>query len=431
MQLSVKYHHIQYFRLMFVKSIIFLAILTALLSACSTTPPTQTKPITPHNLPSTPNIPIITSQTTTQQSPPNPAVINPPLPTNLTNNNALATSNNLNQARYLLTQLLPPNIKERNGWHTDILSAFTGLKIPYEAPYFCAAIAIIEQESSWQSDPTVPNLDKIVWQEIEKRADKYHLPMAAVKLAFLKSSPDGRSYKARINALRTEKQMNALFEDIVLDAKSLGLPFEMKNPIRTGGPMQVSVDFAQSHLKAWPYPYSYQGSIRQEVFSRRGGLYFGIANLLHYRVNYPHMKYRFADFNAGRYSSRNAAFQAALTTLAQKKMVLDGDLLRYTNKQTSSTQQELVKLTARLGMSSSTIERDLQLEKSEAFSQSPLFKKVFELANQQTGRTLPQQLMPQIQLVSPKITRKLTTQWFAERVDGRFKTCMARQASKP
>ncbi len=95
-------------------------------------------------------------------------------------------------------------------------------------------MAIIEQESTWQSDPKVANLDKIVWKEIENRASKYHLPMVAVKLAFLKPSPDGRSYKARIDALTTEKQMNTLFEDIVLDAQKIGLPFEMKNPIRTG-----------------------------------------------------------------------------------------------------------------------------------------------------------------------------------------------------
>jgi hypothetical protein len=251
--------------------------------------------------------------------------------------------------------------------------------------------------------------------------------MLAVKLALLKPSADGRSYKARIDALKTEKQMNALFEDMVADAGKIGLPFEMKNPIRTGGPMQVSIDFAESQVRAWPYPYSYKGSLRNEVFTRRGGLYFGIANLLQYRVNYPQMKYRFADFNAGRYSSRNAAFQAALSVLAHKKMVLDGDLLMYQNNQTSTTQQQLIKLAARLDMTSLAIERDLKLEKSEVFSQTRLFKRVFELAEQQTGRNFAQQVMPQIQLVSPKITRKLTTEWFAGRVDGRYKTCMARQ----
>ena len=40
---------------------------------------------------------------------------------------------------------------------------------------------------------------------------------------------------------------------------------------------------------------------------------------------------------------------------------------------------------------------------------------------------MPQQVMPQIRLVSPKITRKLTTEWFAKRVDGRYQTCLARQ----
>lgn len=415
---------------MFKSYFVFVLVTLSILSGCSiqpvvvkplpppivaVPPVSTTKPIispndvTPNNNSSTAN----TNTTTT------PVLV----PTTPSKTNGIS----VDEARLLLQSLLPIGIKERNGWRDDILSAFTGLKIPYEAQYFCAALAIIEQESSWQSDPTVANLNKIVWQEIEKRADKYHIPMFAVKLALLKPSPDGRSYNARIDALRTEKQMNALFEDIVSDAQKIGLPFAMKNPIRTGGPMQVSVEFAEAHSKAWSYPYSYKGSLRQEVFSRRGGLYFGIANLLQYRANYPQMKYRFADFNAGRYSSRNAAFQTAVSTLSKKKLVLDGDLLVYTSNKTSSTQQQLVKLAPRLGLSAKAIERDLQLEKSEAFYQTALFKKVFELANQQTGRILPQQVMPQIKLISPKITRKLTTQWFAERVDGRYQTCMNRQ----
>ena len=218
------------------KSVAYLVLLSSLLSACATTQPVMKplpKPVAEAN-PPTPTLPPLVL-------PPSAAIVPP------TNSNAALPPvtlpepqiplqpPNIDQARALLQQLLPTKMKDRNGWRNDILNAFTGLKIPYEAQYFCAAIAIIEQESSWQSDPTVANLDKIVWKEIEKRADKYHLPMLAVKLALLKPSADGRSYKARIDALKTEKQMNALFEDMVADAGKIGLPFEMKNPIRTGG----------------------------------------------------------------------------------------------------------------------------------------------------------------------------------------------------
>ena len=42
------------------------------------------------------------------------------------------------------------------------------------------------------------------------------------------------------------------------------------------------------------------------------------------------------------------------------------------------------------------------------------------------GKPMPRQAMPQIDLKSPKITRKLTTEWFARRVEGRYKTCLTR-----
>ena len=45
------------------------------------------------------------------------------------------------------------------------------------------------------------------------------------------------------------------------------------------------------------------------------------------------------------------------------------------------------------------------------------------------GKPMPPPAMPQIDLKSPKITRKLTTEWFARRVEGRYKTCLGRGSS--
>ena len=49
-----------------------------------------------------------------------------------------------------------------------------------------------------------------------------------------------------------------------------------------------------------------------------------------------------------------------------------------------------------------------------------------EKAEKAGGEALPRQLMPKIDLKSPKITRKLTTEWFARRVEGRYRACLSR-----
>ncbi|MBM3115049.1 DUF1615 domain-containing protein [Jeongeupia naejangsanensis] len=334
------------------------------------------------------------------------------------------------QAKVLLNKVLPAKIPGRADWNADILDAFTALKIPYTPEYFCAAAAVIEQESSWQGDPGVPGLPDMVWNKIgEKAADK-HVPLIAVKTALLKSSPTGESYKSRIDKLRTEREMNAIFEDLSADAARLGLPLNMNNPIRTGGPMQVSVAFAESHVRVWPYPYPRTRSVRDTVFTQRGGTYFGIAILLQYPAPYDDMLYRFADFNAGRYASRNAAFQAATAKLSGRSIDLDGDLLSYQNgrpaAKASDVEEALASIAGQLGMNRDAVRRDLMSEKLVGFGQTGLYKKVFALADAKNGKPMPRVAMPQIRLISPKITRKLTTEWFAKRVDGRYETCLAR-----
>lgn len=332
-----------------------------------------------------------------------------------------------------IVRLIPSYAKDRQGWADDLHTAFRTLEVPHATQTYCAAIAIIEQESSFQADPTVPGLPNIVRRELESRAGRYGVPMLIVNAALGKTSPDGKSYNERIDSLKTEKQLNTLFEDMTGELPFGRQLFAGQNPVHTGGPMQVSIDFAGQHARERDYPYPVAKKLRHEVFTRRGGVYFGSAILLDYEVPYDAIAYRFADFNAGRYSSRNAAFQLALGRLTGQPLAPDGDLLRYENGQPatvpSSVEEAAIGIAKRLDMSRPQIRRDLLLEKTMAFGRSPLFNRVFELA-EQSGRPLPRQAMPQIDLKSPKISRKLTTEWFARRVEGRYRSCLGRGAGR-
>jgi hypothetical protein len=328
-----------------------------------------------------------------------------------------------------MLKLLPVKLQDKEGWAGDLQAAFRALQIQPTAEHFCAVTAIIEQESSFQADPVVPGLPAIVRREITERSEKYSIPDTVINWMLNTTSSDGRSYGKRIDALRTEKELSDLIEEIIARIPAGRDLYPNYNPIRTGGPMQVSVEFAESHARARPYPYAINGSLRNEVFSRRGGIYFGSAILLDYPAPNDDMLYRFADFNAGRYSSRNAAFQQALSRLSGRPLVADGDLLRYKNgspaAEPSATLGALLFIRHALQMNEAEIQRDLRLEKLAGFGKTPLYNRLFALADR--AGTHPRVSLPEIDLKSPKIRRKLTTQWFANRVNGRYKTCL-RQA---
>ena len=81
----------------------------------------------------------------------------------------------------------------------------------------------------------------------------------------------------------------------------------------------------------------------------------------------------------------------------------------------------------RLAMDAAAIRADLEKERSAAFAQTALYRSVFAIADAAgSGQPVPRARVPHIALESPKITRELTTAWFAGRVDARWKACMAR-----
>lgn len=334
------------------------------------------------------------------------------------------------EVRAQLVDLLPPRLQQREGWAQDIEAAFRRLDLLQSTDNLCAVLAVIEQETGYRANPTVPNLPRIARAEIERRAARLKIPRIALAPVLRLGSGDGRSFEQRLQALRTEKDMSDLYAELIARVPLGQTLFDAANPVRTGGSMQVSIAFAEAHAKQQPYPYAGVQSIRDEVFSRRGGVYFGIAHLLQYPSSYERHLYRYADFNAGWYASRNAAFQQALSALSGVRLALDGDLVLpdpgLFERSRSETERVALSLSSVLGLSEARISRDLRRADRFDFEQTDTWRLVFERADAQAGTPLPRARVPQIRLSSPKITRNLTTEWFAERVESRYRQCINR-----
>ena len=120
-------------------------------------------------------------------------------------------------------------------------------------------------------------------------------------------------------------------------------------------------------------------SIRHEVFTRRGGIWFGTKHIFGYPADYPDTLYRFADFNAGWYASRNAAFQAAVSRVSGKPLALDGDLIRYDSDLPGKTELAVHSIASRVNMSKQAIHQSLKLRGQQRLCQK---------------RSLPQGLRP-------------------------------------
>ena len=323
------------------------------------------------------------------------------------------------ESRALIERSLPREVPDRSSWVADIAATFQLLGIPPSPDPVCAVIAVTEQESGFQVDPVVPHLGEIARQEIDRRAEHAGVPLVLVHEVLKLDSPTGKSYAERIEEARTEKQLSDIFEDFTGSVPLGRTLFASYNPIRTRGPMQVNVAFADRYAASHHYPYPIRSSLDDELFTRRGSLYFGTAHLLDYRAPYDRYVYRFADFNAGQYASRNAAFQEALAIASDRPVEPDGTL-------GTDTELALQSIAGRLRLDEGAVQAALDAAHTEELEHTALYRRVFALAEQRAHRTLPRAVIPHITLKGPKIERHLTTEWYARRVQGRYERCLAR-----
>lgn len=347
-----------------------------------------------------------------------------------------------------VARLLPPGVKEREGWAHDVLAALEAVEAAPSPQAVCEVLAVVEQESGFQADPAVPNLSKLVRGRLEAYAGKLGpLGPRALETLLAGHAPGGdkRPFETRLKALRTERDLDRLFRDMLAyqEREHPGLytaadwahqlfgtgGLEALNPVTTAGSMQVSVRFAQERAGEDRKPEE----VREELYTRPGGVRYGTARLLGYEAGYSEPLYRFADYNAGLYASRNAALQEQVSRLTGIELAPDGDLLLYDaggepKGEDSRTLQAILAFRQRYApeLSERQVRRDVHKEKTAEFEATETYRAIRRAYEQQTGAGAPYARLPDVTLHSPKLTRELTTAWFARSVDGRFQKCMRR-----
>jgi hypothetical protein len=99
----------------------------------------------------------------------------------------------------------------------------------------------------------------------------------------------------------------------------------------------------------------------------------------------------------------------------------DGD-----TQSSGETERALLATSKRLNLGSEDVLEGLAQARSADFERTLLYRHVFAQAEREAMHALPRALVPRIVLHSPKITRNLTTAWYANRVEQRFESCLTR-----
>ena len=345
-----------------------------------------------------------------------------------------------------LIQRAERNVEDPKGWAFDLQDVLQLHGLPQSRENICAAIAVIDQESSFHADPKVPGLGKLSETALREKFAK--IPIGGtIALRWLENNPTSQtSFMARIRSAKSERDLDLAYRSLVdyasksasIDAViRLGLLnrlIEDKNEIDTVGSMQVSVKFAleMARQRRWlPMTLDDVYGVRDQLYTRHGGMYYGVKQLLGYDTGYNQKIFRFADFNAGRFASRNAAFQDVVSKLSGEKLSADGDLLSYSKdgvvRKTVTSSEKAIRAGSskhQLGLSDADVRNDLQREKQTDF----VTTRTFTLLRNRYALVMKKPAafarLPDIALNSPKLKRSFSTGRFAESVNNRYQACM-------
>ncbi|MEM6930017.1 MAG: DUF1615 family protein [Myxococcota bacterium] len=339
-----------------------------------------------------------------------------------------------------IAEYIPDDVEDELGWAADVRAALVAAELPVDESHVCQVLAVIEQESTYRADPAVPGLGRIARGQIEENFSLLG-PLSTLGIDWLLSpTPDGqtRSFADRLAKVTTEGELDELYQDIAAyhTRHAAGLPLagtllarelDKLNPIETSGSMQVSVAWAQVAGKREGIP---RDTVRKLLYTRAGGLRWGVARLFDIDADYDDPLYRFADYNAGVYASRNAAFQAQLAEIMGLSLALDGDLLAYTDAGPVEGETMGALLAWRAlhaaDLAEGRIRAHARREKERSFETTTTYARLKEHYRERTGEEPVYARLPDVALRSPKLSRSRTTAWFAKNVDRRYEDCLER-----
>ena len=321
------------------------------------------------------------------------------------------------------------NNELRDEWAVSISNALKAIKLKPTQDNVCAVISIIAQESTFQIRPQVPNIGDILLNNIESLKNKGFLWKVGINVRLNQERKEGVTFLNDIKNLTSEYDLEEWYKDFTKHNMTEPILNKMgksvDDVVATAGSMQVSISYAKKFLDTQRLNV---GDIRRYLNTRDGGVLVGTAHLLDYDKDYSNWVYVFADYNAGRYASRNAGFQKMVSSLSKIELDFDGDILIYKGKKhatKSKTFYAIIKLLKDRGevADEEHIFKGLLSEKESRFINEDVYKIVSKIHQNKYGYTIKEEI-PKIALKSQKFKRALSTEWFAKRVYDRFKKCM-------
>ncbi|NTW75202.1 MAG: DUF1615 family protein [Chlorobiaceae bacterium] len=325
-----------------------------------------------------------------------------------------------------------PGNKSADAWATAIRESLQELGQPIDKEHVCAVLAVITQESGVSVSPKNRNMADILRKKISM-FDSNKLLRYIIQTRLDHVAANGKTFRENMDSIASEQDFELWYHEFTSSeiTKPILLVFDkdIDDLVTTIGSMQVSVKFAENYPKKPANAGG--GTIREVLYTCKGGVFYGTAYMLDYRHHYDDWKYVFADFNAGRYASRNAGFQKMLSRLSRKRIDLDGDLLSYEegNDSRSETYDTFVELLKQRGedVDEGKIRKEFEQEKEYDFEKTDSYRILSEMYQKKYGEPIYATL-PEIKLSSPKFTsRNLSTKWYAMRVKSHYIRYMRRK----